>query len=303
MKKTFLMVLGVIFVLSVITINITYLSIDVGNSEYLDVDNENLKISKVSGKIHINNNWSDAKTAGVCIGEGTESDPYIIEDLVIDGGDSGNCILIENTEEHFKIENCSVSNWGNKTYDAGIKLLSVRNGNLTNNLATNPVAYGIILEESINNIIVRNIIRGRNGIRFFCSNSNVVYLNEVDTNHFDLEYRNSINNRFHTPKKMEYIFNNNRYTSYLGNYWDDYTELDNNNDGIGDTPYILDLHLPSGQWVYVDYYPLTNYIENYEIIGEVSSEDRIPGYNLFFLIGLISIISISLLKRLKHSIK
>ena len=97
---------------------------------------------------------------------------------------------------------------------------------------------------------------------------------------------------------MKYIFNNNTYNNYLGNHWDGYQELDNNNDGIGDIPHAIDKHLPSSQWVYIDYYPLFATIENYTIIGEATSEG-IPSYNLYLIIGILSITSIILLKRLK----
>ncbi|MFX0142160.1 MAG: hypothetical protein ACFFDN_51455 [Candidatus Hodarchaeota archaeon] len=50
----------------------------------------------VSGKIHIDNNWTAAKSAGICTGNGTYSEPYVIDDFIIDGGGSGSCILIEN---------------------------------------------------------------------------------------------------------------------------------------------------------------------------------------------------------------
>ncbi len=54
--------------------------------------NEDLKSSAFSGKIHIDNNWTTTKAAGICTGNGTYSEPYVIEDLVIDGGGSGSCI-------------------------------------------------------------------------------------------------------------------------------------------------------------------------------------------------------------------
>lgn len=54
----------------------------------------------------------------------------------------------------------------------------------------------------------------------------------------------------------------------------------------------------------IDYYPLMEETENYEIgkFTEVTG-GAIPGYNLTFLIGMISITLIILLKRLKKSSK
>ena len=299
-KNLFLLGLGIVFILSTIVINNEDLTIDARSTNKSAVDNQNMKISAISEKIYINDNWSDAKLAGICTGNGTDTNPYIIEDLIIDGGGLGTCILIENSTDYFKIENCSVSNCGSNTYDAGIKLISVNNGNLTNNVCTSPNAYGMILDSSLNNIVALNKFIGKNGLRFFASNSNVIYLNDnSQTNLIGFEYRLSSNNRFHTQKKMEYIFNNKTHKNYLGNRWGGYQEADNNNDGIGDTPHAIDKHLPSAQWVYIDYYPLYATIENYIIIGEASSE-TIPSYNLYFIIGAISITTIVLLRKLKQ---
>ena len=107
--------------------------------------NKDLKVSKVWGKIHIDDtnpamNWSVARDAGICTGNGTYSEPYVIKDLVIDGGGLGDCILIENSNVYFRIENCTVYNseiypvvdywwWG----FAGIQLVSVNNSLLLNN--------------------------------------------------------------------------------------------------------------------------------------------------------------------------
>lgn len=38
----------------------------------------------VSGKIHIDNNWTAAKSAGICTGNGTYSEPYVIDDLMVE---------------------------------------------------------------------------------------------------------------------------------------------------------------------------------------------------------------------------
>ncbi|GAG19391.1 unnamed protein product, partial [marine sediment metagenome] len=51
------------------------------NNEYLyEEDSEELiKLSGIHPKIHIDNNWSETKAAGICTGTGTFIDPYIIE--------------------------------------------------------------------------------------------------------------------------------------------------------------------------------------------------------------------------------
>ena len=139
-KTLILTLLGILFVfLPIFTSNLNF-----KNSE-LSLDNEDLKVSKISGKIHIDDtnptmNWSVAKKDGICTGNGTYSEPYVIEDLVINGGGSGDCILIENSDVYFRIENCTVYNsaiypvieqpWN---HFAGIRLKSVNNSLLLDN--------------------------------------------------------------------------------------------------------------------------------------------------------------------------
>jgi hypothetical protein len=88
----------------------------------------------------------------------------------------------------------------------------------------------------------------------------------------------------------------NNYTNYLGNYYDDYSGNDTTNDGIGDTPFDID-----GD---IDNYPLVDLIENYEIIEILEPEEEepiIPGYNVFFLFGVLPVIVIILGKKLNKS--
>ena len=61
--------------------------------------------------ISIDNNWTAVKDAyDWCTGEGTESEPYIIENATIDAQESGSCIEIQNSNEYFIIQNCSFYN-------------------------------------------------------------------------------------------------------------------------------------------------------------------------------------------------
>ncbi|MBA7562285.1 hypothetical protein ES708_03937 [subsurface metagenome] len=183
-KIIFLIALGILFTLSpMITVNLSFIA---GNnnksSKYnndINLDNKNLKISVVSEKIHIINNsgWVAFKNAGNCTGEGTYSDPYVIEDLVIDGGGSGSCIWIENSSVYFRIEKCSVS------YSSiGIRLSNVNNSLIiTNNCS--PHYYGIYLSECNNNTISGNIANNNGfGIYLYDSNNNTISGNTANDN-------------------------------------------------------------------------------------------------------------------------
>ena len=168
MKKSIkkLIILGICFfcvALSPIFSNCLDVGIRDTSLEYWDntnSDHENLKLSKVSGKIHINNNWSDAKIALICTGNGIYSDPYVIEDLVIDANFTGSCILIENSNVYFKIENCTVFNAVKN--DAGIKLDNTTRGSVSGNNVNNN-DYGISLMDSDNNTFSGNNVINNNG--------------------------------------------------------------------------------------------------------------------------------------------
>ncbi|MFX1464254.1 MAG: right-handed parallel beta-helix repeat-containing protein, partial [Promethearchaeota archaeon] len=92
--------------------------------------------------------WVEAILEPWCSGSGTELDPYVIEDLIIDGGGSGNGIAIRDSNVFFRIENCTVYNSGQ--YDAGISLDNTYNGNLIGNNCSNNY-YGILLFNGCNN--------------------------------------------------------------------------------------------------------------------------------------------------------
>ena len=155
-RMIILITLGILFaLLPIITVNLSFIT---GNSDHFTIDKENLKTSGVSEKIHINNNWTAAKAVGICTGNGTYSEPYVIEDLVIDSGESGSCIRIENSDAFFRIENCTTYNSGVhderitgtfRDWAAGIKISNSTNGMLINNSCSFNY-MGIYLLVSIN---------------------------------------------------------------------------------------------------------------------------------------------------------
>ncbi len=146
--------------------------------DYFTLNRENLKISAVSGKIHIDNNWTAAKAAGICTGEGTYSEPYVIEDLEIDGEGSGSCILIENSKVYFRIENCTVFN-----SDKGIELNNVNNGSVFINNCSYNIGWGLYLFGNSNNISNNYISNNyQAGIYFKNGNYNNISNNVLENN-------------------------------------------------------------------------------------------------------------------------
>ena len=163
-KLIIFIALGILFVLlPIISINYSFITGSSNKSsdyrDYFNLDNENPKISEISGPIHIDNNWSVAKDAGICTGDGTYSDPYIIKNLVIDANYLDNCIKIENTDSYFIIENCNLNNSKAEfQYNIGyasIYLVNCENGNLINNICGNSY-FGIYLSHSCSNISISN---------------------------------------------------------------------------------------------------------------------------------------------------
>ncbi len=160
-KTIILLTIGILFALSpIINNNLSYITDNSNKSLDYNDDRDNLKISAISRKIHIDGNsgWVDFRNDGNCTGNGTYSEPYVIEDLIIDANNSGSCILIENSNVCFKIENCTLYNSGGGYSNAGIKLNNITRGKLViNNCTANN--YGIYLDnDSDNNTISGNTV-------------------------------------------------------------------------------------------------------------------------------------------------
>jgi hypothetical protein len=61
------------------------------------------------------------------------------------------------------------------------------------------------------------------------SSNNKIYLNNFLNNGNNV-YSSDSTNIWNSTLPLQYLYNGNQYTNYLGNYWDDYTGEDANND-------------------------------------------------------------------------
>jgi parallel beta-helix repeat protein len=148
-------------------------------------------------------------------------------------------------------------------YGNGIYINS-NNNIISNNIIQDNERYGILLNNSIKTEISNNYIANHSNPCIYLKNSsnNIIKNNTIINNEqgiiFNITsinniiyHNNFINNTYYHAHSEGYnIFYN--MDLRQGNYWDDYTGIDKNNDARGDEPYNL-----SGE-CNQDIYPLTS---------------------------------------------
>jgi parallel beta-helix repeat protein len=210
------------------------------------------------------------------------------------------CIFIESGKNNSIIDN----NISNSEY--GI-FLDSRNNNLLNNYISknnigiclqhssiNTLKYnfisnnqwGLHIDHSSGNDIINNTILENKdyGIYVEYSNGNTIYYNRIFNN----------SNQIFSSNATNIWYNENR----KGNYWSDYTGIDTNGDGVGDT------FLPHHG---VDYYPLVKSNDINNKVNNRINEVNISSILWFFGSLLMLVIYIFLIlnfwKRRKNRIK
>jgi parallel beta-helix repeat protein len=133
----------------------------------------------------------------------------------------------------------------------GIMAISSNNNNISDNIFSSNTQYNIYLStDSDYNRVSFNIMNNSDyGIRIKGSKFNTVYKNCIENNQIGIYcccgaqdnhfYNNTLsNNSVRNAKEMQGLYNIwYDYPTGNGNYWDDYTGIDENHDGRGDTPY------------------------------------------------------------------
>jgi len=132
-----------------------------------------------------NHNWSKtAKENDWCSGNGTWKEPYIIENITIDGLETAECCIeVRNSCAYFQIRNCVLFNARTTIQNEVIHLYNVDNGKIEKNDCSD--AYnGIKLEFSDNNSILSNLLHHNyygiylNDCNYTKIESNACYYNE-----------------------------------------------------------------------------------------------------------------------------
>ncbi|MFX1567355.1 MAG: right-handed parallel beta-helix repeat-containing protein [Promethearchaeota archaeon] len=170
------------------------------------------------------NNWTWAKSQPWCSGSGTEQDPYIIENLKMNGFTIDNGIEIWNSNVYFIIRNCIIYNSAE-----GIRFENVNNSRIIdNNFSNND--QGIYLEYSNNHVIFRNIFENNDNFaglyvyegdyinitgNYFNNNYEGIYLDTDCENNIIAE--NTINNNTDCGMYIYYECDNNIITKNIIN--------------------------------------------------------------------------------------
>ena len=138
---------------------------------------------------------------------------------------------------------------------------------VTGNTICNNNDGGIVLAFTSNNTITHNTVcNNEDGIYLRLTSDNKIYLNDFMNNSVNVDSMKSAN-IWDSPETIAYQYDSSNFTNYLGNFWDDYSGFDADNDGIGDTFYSI----ASDK----DNYPLMQPWENYFVT--VSAFDTCPG--------------------------
>jgi len=212
--------------------------------------------------IVITNDYEFTVENGVCSGQGTLDDPYIIEGWKIDAGLDDYGIRIHGTTRAFIIRNVEISG----AAKAGIYLSYVKNGTIEDcTFEANWIGVALNFS-SLNRISNCSFEQNVDGIHFYFAHDNQILGNTFSRNDaaiwLDASDENEISANLikdshmgvylnlgsEANKIVDNAFVDNYHNARsdnpniwddgsAGNYWSDFTAIDADRDGIWDTPY------------------------------------------------------------------
>jgi len=143
---------------------------------------------------------------------------------------------------------CDLSNNNN----FGASFYQSRNNVLSNNTFSSNAQFGVRLRDGANNNKFSfNTFKANveNGVLIGNSSGNTFYFNNFldEKSHFYTQEDNNIN----STTKVNYTYNGNSFSGFVGNYYSDYVSVDSDGNGIGDSSFAR------------DNYPLIKPIANY----------------------------------------
>jgi nitrous oxidase accessory protein len=143
---------------------------------------------------------------------------------------------------------CDLSNNNN----FGVSLYQSKGNAFSNNTLSSNAQFGVRLRDgSDNNKFSYNVFKANeeNGVLIGDSRGNTFYFNNFvdEKSHFYTQEDNNIN----STKRLNYTFNGNLFSGFVGNYYSNYVGTDSDGNGIGDSSFGRDL------------YPLVKPMENY----------------------------------------
>jgi len=174
--------------------------------------------------------------------------------------DAGYVAVVNST--NILVKNLTITKNTRGILFAFTKQSMIENVNISNNM------YGIVFWFSDYNTICENTISSNSfqGVSIPYSRSNAVSDNTISNNDYGVYLDGSPNNRFYHNN----FINNTKHVhvrisipnywdnGFEGNYWSDYNGTDSDLDGIGDTPYVIDVNNQ-------DNYPLMGLFSDFSV--------------------------------------
>jgi len=216
----------------------------VSNNECSFNDYDGIVLRNASNTLVSSNTCSDNYNySGIVLIKNSENNT-ITANTITNSNDDG--IYLDDSSN-----NMITANTITNTNSDGIDLYNYSSNNeISGNTITNSNDDGIDLDDSNNNMITANTITNSNdkGIQSYYSSNNMITANTITNNTLGIYlayssnniiyHNNFINNLEHHATTNATGVNtwDDDYPSG-GNYWDDYTGIDANDDHIGDTPY------------------------------------------------------------------